>query len=185
LGVGENGEGTMGGMRGAAILEALKEVCRSLDLGRMPDRARIALAMAPLVLPVGVGLSTPGCATDDTGTEQGDDFCSDEIDNDGDGRVDCDDPGCAEAVMCLAVDAYGVLIEDCDNDVDDDGDGDVDCLDGDCLEDPICDASTTNAAPFERDCEDGEDDDGDGLVDCHDPDCDDRDICAGGSGGGG
>jgi hypothetical protein len=59
----------------------------------------------------------PGC-----GPEQ----CSDGIDNDGDGLVDCADPDCANAPECQAKQ------EICGNCIDDDGDGLVDYEDPDC-----------------------------------------------------
>ncbi len=58
----------------------------------------------------------PGC-----GPEQ----CSDGIDNDGDGLVDCADPDCANAPECRPH-------EICGNCIDDDGDGLVDYEDADC-----------------------------------------------------
>ncbi|MBN2191921.1 MAG: hypothetical protein JW751_03825 [Polyangiaceae bacterium] len=41
------------------------------------------------------------------------------------------------------------------------------------------------AAPFEYDCEDGNDEDGDGRADCADPDCVDDPACVGAGGAGG
>lgn len=84
--------------------------------------------------------------------------CSDGVDNDGDGLVDRDDPGCADP---------GDLdertpMQQCDDGVDNDGDGFVDLADPGCaaplgIEDPACD--------------DGIDNDGDGHVDFDDPEC--------------
>jgi hypothetical protein len=74
-------------------------------------------------------------------------FCTNGLDDDGDGLVDLNDPDC----ICYPV-------EICTNGIDDDGDGLVDCMDSDC---PVCVENCTN----------GIDDDGDGLVDCDDPDC--------------
>ena len=51
--------------------------------------------------------------------------CSDGIDNDGDGLVDCADPDCAHAPECRPH-------EMCGNCIDDDGDGLVDYEDADC-----------------------------------------------------
>ncbi|MDY0000637.1 MAG: hypothetical protein RBU30_05025, partial [Polyangia bacterium] len=86
------------------------------------------------------------------GTEE---ICDNGIDDDGDGLVDCDDPGCAGEAGCL--------VEDCDNGVDDDGDNLVDCADPDCAQAPPC-------LPPE-DCDNGLDDDGDGRADCADEEC--------------
>lgn len=56
--------------------------------------------------------------------------CGNGQDDDGDGRVDCDDPDCAQEVVCQA--------EDCGNGVDDDADGLIDCDDPDCRADARC-----------------------------------------------
>lgn len=49
--------------------------------------------------------------------------CGNGVDDDGDGRVDCEDADCATARVCQ---------EGCDDGFDDDGDGLVDCDDDDC-----------------------------------------------------
>jgi hypothetical protein len=114
--------------------------------------------------------------------------CSDGVDNDGDGLIDCadadcyNDPACAGTEYictdgidndgdfltdCLDPDCWGkqgcpLPPEICDNGVDDNGNGLVDCDDPDCKGAPNC--------PVEI-CDNGVDDDGDSLVDCADPDC--------------
>jgi hypothetical protein len=55
--------------------------------------------------------------------------CSDTLDNDADGAIDCADPGC---------DAEAACVEVCDDSVDNDGDGQVDCADGACDADALC-----------------------------------------------
>jgi hypothetical protein len=76
-------------------------------------------------------------------------ICDDLRDNDGNGLVDCADPGCTS--QCPEI---------CTDEADNDGDGDVDCDDLDC----------DGACP-ER-CDDIRDNDGDGFADCKDTDCD-------------
>lgn len=76
--------------------------------------------------------------------------CDDGVDNDHDGRTDCDDPSCAP--WCAR--------EICGDGVDNDADGATDCADLDCET-----ACTTEV------CHNGRDDDGNGLVDCDDPRC--------------
>ncbi len=78
--------------------------------------------------------------------------CSDGLDNDCDGAIDCIDADCDQVPPC----------EDCDNGVDDDKDGLVDCEDGDCAGDGHC---------VELVCDDWRDNDEDGLTDCDDEDC--------------
>ena len=96
--------------------------------------------------------------------------CDDNRDNDGDGRIDCDDQDCLEAENCGGPNAnnYNNLNnvtnqEFCDNFEDDDGDGFIDCADSDCL--------GTISCQGREGCDNAQDDDGDGFVDCGDPDC--------------
>ena len=74
--------------------------------------------------------------------------CFDNIDNDGDGFMDCNDfdCDCDESANCH-------------DGIDNDGDGFTDCSDFDC----DCDES--------KNCSDGIDNDGDGYIDCNDYDC--------------
>lgn len=77
--------------------------------------------------------------------------CGNEVDDDGDGLIDCVDPDCD-----------GTCPEVCDDDRDNDGDGELDCADESCWDAPTC---------VETTCIDGVDNEADGLVDCDDPDC--------------
>jgi hypothetical protein len=83
-------------------------------------------------------------------------YCTDGIDDDTDGMIDCADPSCWDSLTCL-------FEHDCDNGIDDDDDGGLDCDDPDCAEHPDCFVETV--------CDDGIDDEGDGLTDCDDSDC--------------
>lgn len=140
----------------------------------------------------------PGCATqgDDDETDGGDRFevsscaadpsrdgceratCADGVDNDGDGKVDLDDPDCAAVCSrapCAGAEglglpvALGVTDDPCRNGLDDDGDGLTDA------EDPGCnDFNAATRYGFERRarCADGIDNDRDGATDYpDDPDC--------------
>lgn len=88
-------------------------------------------------------------------------YCTNEVDDDGDGLIDCDDPDCSAAPSCQT--------EDCGNSADDDGDGLIDCDDPDCSAAPVCVPEV---------CTNGVDDDGDGLTDCDDPECASSTHCA-------
>lgn len=79
--------------------------------------------------------------------------CSNGIDDDGDGLVDCNDPDCYSSNNCL--------FEICDNGIDDDGDGLVDCDDSECYSLEGCTEI----------CNNGIDDNNNGLVDGDDPQC--------------
>lgn len=80
--------------------------------------------------------------------------CEDAVDNDGDGLVDDQDPGCDDSSD--ASERSPVFV--CDNGLDDDGDGMIDYPN-----DPGC---VAHVAPTEEpECQNGIDDDGDGRID--------------------
>lgn len=109
----------------------------------------------------------------------GESNCADGIDDEGDGRVDCEDPDCLRDPACahlLQNELPAVSESDCGNAIDDDKDGATDCVDEDCLSDAAC-AHLTGL--IEGNCSDGRDgSDRDGLSDCADPDCRDDPACA-------
>ena len=95
------------------------------------------------------GLVDEGCGS------TGETDCSDRLDNDGDGWVDCLDSDCFLDPACIATGEV-----DCTDGRDNDGDGYTDCADRDCAADPACSST-------------GVDLDGDGFDNT--VDCDDRD----------
>ena len=56
--------------------------------------------------------------------------CTDGVDQDCDGLLDCEDGDCATDSACTEL--------DCEDGLDDDGDGDTDCVDDDCWSDAAC-----------------------------------------------
>ncbi len=78
--------------------------------------------------------------------------CDDGLDNDYDGYADCRDSECADHPSCAEI---------CDDDLDNDYDGYTDCQDSDCADDLNC----------VEICVDGLDNDYDGYTDCQDSDC--------------
>jgi hypothetical protein len=104
--------------------------------------------------------------------------CTDGIDNDGDGVVDCDDADCAEDPACKSAEkptgktapTFTERETNCTDRIDNDGDSVIDCADSDCYDDPACQPKgmpeNTNSL-----CSDFVDNDGDGAVDCDDKDC--------------
>ena len=102
--------------------------------------------------------STSGgeCTSDDCA-----EVCSDRVDNDADGAVDCEDTDCLDATVCLDQGTGGA------------GTGGMPPMGGQLL----------YMAPvdFEYDCADEVDNDRDGLTDCDDPDC----TCSSSGGAGG
>lgn len=101
--------------------------------------------------------------------------CTDGVDNDCDGAIDCRDSGCSAdpaCVVCLPV------TETCTDALDNDCDGRIDCADNDCSLDAACNGGCTPSARSERkSCGDGTDNDCDGLTDCQDRDCRRNVLC--------
>jgi thiol-disulfide isomerase/thioredoxin len=104
----------------------------------------------------GPGMGPEEVPEDRTGSDlSGPEDCNDKIDNDGNGKADCDDPGCATDPGCLGDPSKGEELgfEDCDNKIDDDKDRKVDCEDSDCskdlscIDDPSLDESVAKADP--------------------------------------
>ncbi len=101
--------------------------------------------------------------------------CTDGVDNDYDGSIDCGDSECTSKCGVK----YGVPYEsDCADDIDNDHDGKVDCADADCATSPTC-GGTKYGIPYEGDCADDVDNDHDGKVDCADSDCETTPACQG------
>jgi len=86
--------------------------------------------------------------------------CSDGLDNDGDGDIDCADSDCHGIPGCVET--------ACGDGLDNDGDGYTDCDDHDCLGTVDCPVPVENTDAL---CSDLQDNDGDNLVDCEDPSC--------------
>jgi len=98
--------------------------------------------------------------------QQNREICDNNKDDDGDGSIDCADPDCASFSGCGTGER-----EICTNGSDDDGDGFIDCADTDC-------ASASNCTQLKEVCADGKDNDSDGLIDCVDPDCRQQPECS-------
>jgi hypothetical protein len=90
-------------------------------------------------------------------------LCSDNQDNDNDGKIDCLDPNCFGAQGSCNIKEDTVATA-CTDGADNDGDNTIDCRDSDCFGDLGC---QTEAGY----CGDGLNNDGSGGTDCGDPDC--------------
>ncbi len=89
----------------------------------------------------------------------GGEICNNDLDDDGDGLVDCEDPDCFQVPGACSICGNGILEtgEECDDGNTVDGDG--------------CSSDCRIEQPSGEICNNGLDDDGDGLIDCDDPDC--------------
>ena len=116
-----------------------------------------------------------GCS-DETGSsgdrEEGVE-CTDRVDNDDDGFVDCDDPDCIGQRVCQTMAENSD--ERCSDNLDNDGDTLIDCDDPECSELHRCSGSEDTAEL----CSDEIDNDNDQLTDCADPDCEALLFCRG------
>jgi hypothetical protein len=85
------------------------------------------------------GVAPPGDDDDSAGDDEfiAPENCADGFDNDQDGDIDCADPDCAAAALCL---------EDCADGLDNDLDGDTDCADSSCESLPLCTGDDDDSA---------------------------------------
>jgi hypothetical protein len=132
-------------------------------------------------------------------SEASDDACSDGIDNDCNGYVDCKDFGCSQgAAVSVCADKPENTSAACSDGIDNDHDGYIDCADWDCnpirqpptrrsprpVDEPEEDPQPTEVPPFSyclqavpepgtelSRCSDGIDNDRDGVMDCDDWEC--------------
>lgn len=134
-----------------------------MDWGRMCWGLCIALVLATQALACGdelAPLSEAPAMVPRSPDQLAAEGCTDGIDDDGDGAIDCDDSDCERHVACVTRSD-----EDCGNLIDDDDDGAADCDDEDCSQAEVC------LEPPLEDCLNRQDDDGDGAMDCSDADC--------------
>ncbi len=127
--------------------------------------------------------------------------CSDGLDDDSDGYIDCDDSDCIGDSYCSTCSLEEGSECTADSDCEDNymcdllsctcelkscsERTDVECgYDSDCGLDEECNLDTSscevssNIKSYETDCSDGLDDDGDGYLDCDDSDCESDSSCA-------
>ncbi len=90
------------------------------------------------------------CADDCGAPPATETLCTDGLDLDCDGAIDCADADCSADPACATPDP-----EICDNGLDDDGDGDADCADADCVDAANC--QPPSACNDNGVCEGGED----------------------------
>ena len=86
--------------------------------------------------------------------------CGNQVDDDGNGKTDCDDEVCSADVACIR--------EICGNGQDDDNNGLADCADDACKDEIACQPEV---------CDDKADNNGDGNIDCDDTQCADFLAC--------
>ncbi len=111
-----------------------------------------------------------------TGTRE---VCTNGVDDDGDGLVDCSDVAdCGTDPFCMMCMPNAPEAAFCNDGRDNDCNGLIDCLDPGCAGSPACRCGgvvtpENNAAA----CSDGRDNDCDGVLDCADPDCNGVPVC--------
>ena len=146
-------------------------------------RATVALALSLAgCSALGPGPVEPTPTPTDSGclphVEWSQDLCSDGLDNDHNGYIDCADIHCRTSLWVTSCGALENTDTLCSDGVDFeeellpgdyDMDGLVDCADPDCARSPL--VTVCPRPEPEGRCADGADDDGDGFVDCDDLDC--------------
>ncbi|MEM6791768.1 MAG: hypothetical protein AAF715_29890 [Myxococcota bacterium] len=108
-------------------------------------------------------------------------LCSDGLDNDGDGAIDCCDIFCNEVLtgpddVCIVDGDPEDTNERCSDCIDNDDNGFGDCSDFSCSRNP----NVTVCESTDERCSDGIDNDGNGFTDCADRTCqnsDDVTVC--------
>jgi hypothetical protein len=109
-------------------------------------------------------------------TQRRETACANGVDDDGDGKTDCEDTDCNSLSCGVGCTCLGgrKAESDCGNGLNDDDDNPplIDCQDPDC-ESRGCGTGCICAGGrrSEGDCTNDMDDDGDGVKDCADPDC--------------
>jgi hypothetical protein len=107
-------------------------------------------------------------------TESTDPACSNGVDDDHNGYVDCDDFACSRnpsVWVCDSSAAYESSPAACSDGKDNDGDGLIDCADPDCAKNPFHSVCPKPASETAASCSAMVDADGDGLSGCADDDC--------------
>jgi hypothetical protein len=125
--------------------------------------------------PEGADCADPDCrmSTDAGATASNEADCTDRLDNDCDGLVDCTDTDCRAVLACCESTAGQETRETscndgANNDCDTQG---ADCYDDDCAQDANCCRPVAGGERTMVLCTDRRDNDCDGLVDCDDPQC--------------
>jgi len=121
----------------ASMLHCQSEVCDGVDNngnGQIDEGFACIKGSAPVACATSCGSTgTKPCLADCSygACQPPVENCSNGIDDDCDGKVDCADPDCFADPFC-------VIPENCSNGIDDDGDNLVDCDDPDCATDVAC-----------------------------------------------
>ena len=105
-------------------------------------------------------------------------LCDDGVDNDNDGKTDCDDLSCSLGIGVTVCEPVRTNTETtdatCKDGKDNDNDGKTDCDDPDCKDSTlvtVCDVTTTGKEDNDVACQDGKDNDNNGYTDCNDFGC--------------
>jgi len=104
--------------------------------------------------------------------EQSEELCSDGVDNDGNGSIDCADGSCKTFDFC-----HEDSEARCQDGLDNDADDHIDCRDPDCCSQPRCSIEPSCGEQTAAACTDGIDNDNNGLTDCADFSCQVPECC--------
>ena len=121
--------------------------------------------------PTGQKCDNGACVAIPTPVPANQEICDDNIDNDNNGKTDCEDEICKMHTHCSTIKPSNEI---CDNHIDDDGNGKADCQDEACSTHSNC--STTSSD--NEICDNHIDDDGNGRVDCEDEACKSQEHCS-------
>ena len=121
--------------------------------------------------PTGQKCDNGACVAIPTPAQVNQEICDDNIDNDNNGKTDCEDEICKMHTHCSTIKPSNEI---CDNHIDDDGNGKADCQDEACSTHSNC--STTSSD--KEICNNNIDDDGNGKADCQDEACKSQEHCS-------
>ncbi|MBQ9395557.1 MAG: N-acetylmuramoyl-L-alanine amidase, partial [Proteobacteria bacterium] len=141
--------GDVSASTGAAVLSADgKAILTGFPLETVVDPKQRLCLISNLLAKM-LGTKNNDACTADTWVPDAE-ICGNHIDDDGNGKADCDDPACANDASCKSAPAQEI----CGNHIDDDGNGKADCDDPACANDASC-----KSAPAQEICGNHIDDD--------------------------
>ncbi|MEI8254239.1 MAG: MopE-related protein [Deltaproteobacteria bacterium] len=146
------------------------------DDSNMTTNSRVAFVASPgtyYVFVDGYGTGSQGAFTLRISVGLPAEICTNGIDDNANGLIDCADPDCATSPSCVCT-PTGTENSNaaCSDGVDNDCDSAIDCADSGCAATTVCGACVpTGPESSNGSCSDGVDNDCDAQIDCADPGC--------------